>query len=137
MITQDQYNQLIDKIVEAVPEIMELKFGCIIELEGSNPLMIISENQSPFVVLDGQTIFPVEYDSGYKIHGRPIQLADVLRAAMGKLMIDGYGVFHEDQGQHGEHGVYEDEPTWDLSLPLDQQSDETKELLYNLIVRNG
>ena len=125
-------------IQKANPEIMELKFGCRISFKNENGIydegtMLSSAFccQNYFV----QKVVDIR-NLEIKIFGRPIRLADVLLAL--STIGDGYfygitdgGVFfHEDGGLL--NGI------WNLAdNNLDNQSDECKEFLIKLLVKDN
>jgi len=128
---KEKEEQLRQKIIEAVPEILELKFGCIIKRESAKITeIVIGEPFSPSIctgclfvpVLKGKSWGNPEVRT-IKIIGRPIQLADVLRAVEKKI--------------GGRKPSYETDVlcVWDLPKDYDQQSDETKVFLYNLLYK--
>jgi hypothetical protein len=159
----EKYNQLVEKIVEAVPEIMELKLGCRIECRNNILANQYGLNGEGYVVTSHSAAFndklcymatrekghrevdlPFIYHNPkwFKIIGRPIQLADVLRAinSLGDTKKT-YAISQEGKFFSVRYIPalldYEVEyySKWDLSLPLDQQNDEVKEFLYNLLVK--
>ena len=136
-------------IQEANPEIMELKFGCEIKVlfDTGNPLPI----HKVLGMNDDKTIKTEQYSKlnlqDIKILGRPIRLADVLIAIQKNKEIDRdyeWGVIvSEDENLNGSveiahyegkgfiSGVY-----WNLKdNNLDNQSNETKQFLINLLVK--
>lgn len=152
----EKYNQLVEKIVEAVPEIKELKMGCRVkhkdftdcfhECNVPNGIIVRIEKQDRglnfYYIEDGSRVHDEEISCCGKIIGRPIQLADVMRA------INSLGDTKKTYAisQEGKFFSIRYIPTlldyevkyyskWDLSLPLDQQNDEVKEFLYNLLVK--
>jgi hypothetical protein len=145
-MTPKQTQEVKEKIIEAVPEIMELKFGCYISGNGLLNARVVggSGGYSPeydciAVLRSGsRNIELINLNENYyEILGRPIQLADVLRAINAK---DGNGEFYciDAQGDFGEptpEGVAMFGVKWDLSKDFDGQSDETKTFIYNILIK--
>lgn len=124
------------RIAELVPEIMELKFGCRVIPKYLDALTYTIIKKFP-VTPDGSQVYKMDDGSQIiksdlkEILGRPIQLADVLRAIPNKSIgINGLGVFIED---------YEDEPTrdtggyWDLKKDYDDQPQPVKDFIGRLL----
>jgi hypothetical protein len=139
-MTPQQTQEVKEKIIEAVPEIMELKFGCKIETNKKYSkefyLGKFSERSYIFCGSNGEfcETYP-ESKNNIKILGRPIQLADILIAINQKkprvfIQLDQDGVIYK--------GEYECMDTvlarWDLSKDFDNQSDETKTFIYNILI---
>jgi len=91
MNKQEKIEAIRQKCIEANPEIVELKFGCIFEHTwcGEKTINIISSKPEPSMnqillrvpTIDGNTWdFEIPFQKEYKILGRPIRLADVLLA---------------------------------------------------------
>lgn len=131
-------NQLTALIVKAVPEIMELKFGCKVEIdtrEGSivgtywmteNPLWG-SGIEYLKILCHTDTVNHTIVSwlrSDLKILGRDIQLADVLRAFHAK--VDSYTMTENFASDILFRG-------WNLSVPLHLQSKETIQFLLEII----
>ena len=75
--------QLTAKIQKLVPEIMELKFGCVVN-NGFINLKVVYEIETGDVLLENGSI--IDHKTNCKILGRNITLEDVLKA---RLMQDG------------------------------------------------
>ncbi len=144
--------QLKAKIQEAVPEIMELKFGCEViiqdeEFENKQEIgkfirlddkdgkdiwadvavnrMVLVSGWWKYKVLEGMFV--------KEILGRPITLENVLRAVEKELEDS------EDFYVHYNGNMFVN-PTnvkaeWKLGSPLQDQSEETIDFLHNLIVK--
>ena len=141
----EKYNALKEKIIECVPEIMELKDGCIIEDEYGNKYSFIRREKSTSV--EHEKYWIAAYDTKarlvrhgleeeeLKILGRSIQLADVLRACGESKIICGLSVTHEGNimlyAHLGEWDVTD--IIWNLAKPLHEQEDSVLEFLYKLI----
>lgn len=140
----DKYEQLKKVIQEANPEIMELKFGCEVIVDGireDNPgceydVVIDDRLKDGRVVLGYFGEVPL---SQTKTIGRPIRLADVLLAIKKakdddawKYAIDAEGRFMREWGEGRHETVLE---KWNLRDDnLDHQSEETKQFLIDLLV---
>lgn len=136
------------KIIEFVPEIKELKFGCRFSfIDGSRSCVVldITHKHLDFMVyLPGigwkiDRLARKDVDGYMKILGRPITLADVLRAihltapankTLVTLESDGQFIIkrYDDNGKTVEGG-----PRWNLSTDLDGQSEECKAFLSKVL----
>lgn len=128
-----------EAVVKAVPEIMELKFGCDVLIEGIK-WKYVGDWQGVI------TVFNEEEGDGCasrshieRVIGRPITLADVLMAMkdieleVGSLEFLLYGSFARvEYGADGTRKVVA-YCLWDLSLPLDGQSPETIAFLHSIL----
>ena len=125
------YEKLRSRIVELVPEIVELKFGCRLKSLDSEAVFITSENQyqTRSFLHSGHNICyqfqKSEFEKEYEIIGRPITLEDILRA-IGRRSdtwhVAGDGAFcclNQVTGQ------FERVAQWHLGKPLEQQDEET------------
>ena len=126
-----------EKIIKAVPEIMELKFGCLLEnkMTGWHAHLIHSKEDGSEQLVCRLTgdIQGGNIEGFHNILGRPITLADVLRA-IESIKGVGMKVDHEGNmhifdtnlygampgGQSGRCGAY-----WNLPLPLSGQDEPT------------
>lgn len=126
-----------DKIIEAVPEIMELKFGCEILHKPSQKTFLYhstTDKKDSYNLIADQPIFGSDWPiTDLEILGRPIQLADVILAIQEKP----YVVF-VTLTKEGDLIVSFMEATpvhlaWNLSKDLSGQSPETIDFLYNLL----
>lgn len=134
------------KVIEAVPEIMELKFGCVVLNEVGIEERVLWSQESwkkggKDVQLEG-TAVAIHESELKEIIGRPIRLADVLAAirATGDPAkyysgITCLGNFTE---YFNERTVWRDENkrpiSWNLLKDdLDHQSPETLSFLYELL----
>ena len=137
------YEKLKALIVKEVPEIMDLKFGCDIKVlqnhyvgniagitrEG-NPFFIDWTYASPSII-DGRIIN--EYPNKFEILGRPINLADVLRAIAGAdIEVD------LSLGVNGNLFMYNSlnnlpPVCWDLSKDLQGQNKRVWEFLLEIL----
>ena len=122
-------------IQEANPEIMELNIGCRVAHKYHSSQSIVVENEqdnlSPFDVQTDDGGF--EKDKVISL-GRPIRLADVLMA-INKISIMQIGVFNDGTFLHKG-----DDMGWRWNLKdnnLDNQSDETKQFLIDLLVKTA
>lgn len=117
--------------IKANPEIVELKFGCDVEIVIGSvacPATIVQKNYAGnwLVLIAGQTATYKDKQI-YKIIGRPIRLADVLLALNWKwIAITSTGSFMV--------GSAESSLRWDLLADdLTKQSPEMVDLLYGLL----
>lgn len=116
-------------IIKANPEITKLTFGCEIEVAGHKALVISSMFEPSLLVkLGGDAI---KIDEKYKILGRPIRLADVL-LAMRKKVYDKSGHYRDPKWEQDIIKI------WNLKDDnIDNQSDETKKFLEDLLIKKG
>lgn len=138
-MTDTKYEQLKKAIQKANPEIMELKFGCEITLKSSFDRETVQHKM--VLQMSGEHVFFDNFSQIGKIRsrdiveiiGRPIRLADVLLALRGKNYQKMFPV--ED------FGIRADCPAiwrsiWNLKDDnLDNQPEETKQFLCDLLVR--
>lgn len=130
-------------IQEAVPEILELKFGCKYRcLPNSYEAIITGKTNQYHIEVEGlhsvENISTIENKKLVKILGRDITLVDVLRAIEVKnvsaekfwaIQTDGE-MFSQDTSC-GEPNYTEIK--WDLSQPLHLQSQETVDFLLSIL----
>lgn len=140
--TKDKLIAVKKAIQEAVPEILKLKFGCYF---ASNRGQGASKNPKQLYIGSGQYINNVGlieevarkdvFDENFKILGRPITLEDVLRVLQNSVIP--MGDYSLDDGYFNIYKIESDEPeiewSWLLGEPLDKQSKETINLLYELL----
>lgn len=139
-------NKLKQLIIKAVPEILDLKFGCEVTTNLGKLKFVYDEGlrhdggkhfdlQWGFLCLydelDERLVDPSETRrKSLKIIGRPIQLADVLRAIKhyeDKLTQDEFADYdYHDMAMELLGG-------WNLEKDLDGQSDEFYKWCYNLL----
>ena len=165
-MNQKKYQQLKNKIIEAVPEIMNLKFGCKFEIKNENYKEEKKEGLFDYFIVNNKewkrgnkryldyTVFG-GIQNGWQgqmrtkdledieIIGRPITLEDVL-VALNKnrpLTKSGYIDAIDSSGEfiticgNDEPWARQPQIKWQLNKPLEKQSDETKEFLYNLLIK--
>ena len=120
-----ELDQLKEVIQKANPEIMELKFGCEVDFQGRKHVYSgIGRDGSKFFMdsyrgAELQTTLP----EGYTTLGRPIRLADVLLAVKRTPHVTEFSINEFVNFQ------------WDLlNDNLDNQSEETKQFLIDLLV---
>lgn len=137
---QSKYNEVKEKIVQAVPEIMELKFGCKVKAKmwsksESKKLIwregiFISKEISPYPNI----LFKDGTDFCYhdlKILGREITLVDVLLATGDKLEQADVAVIGDHA--HFDSGL-DDAFSWNLEKDsLSDQSPETLDFLHSIL----
>ena len=138
--------QLREAIIKAVPEIMELKLGCKVkDIFGKDCRYCghrtddESEHRE-FQVLDYDGILGEieENDFNGVIIGRPITLADVLRA-IDKTDLTKTKQYVEEKWTMPEfagHIVLKLIDMWDLTKDYDNQPQPVKDFLYNLLVEH-
>lgn len=134
--------ELREAIISAVPEIMELKFGCRTRT-GRNLIFeyIISFADDMFVYLldppSGEIRVP---KASFKdeIIGRPITFSDVMRT-IGKTDVmyfvssEGkFFVWNRGESIPDHYGA-----EWNFSQPLEDQSEETKRFLHSIICKEN
>lgn len=142
---EDKYEELKRVIQEAVPEIMELKFGCEIKRFFNTCSTRCKCNFEVGVCVDDSEKDAVHYykypepptyinEREYENLGRPIRLADILLALQRKgkpCLVDAVGIFYDLKTKPLNIGK-----AYDLDHDnLDNQSNETKEFLYNLLIK--
>ncbi|HEY1757932.1 MAG TPA: hypothetical protein VGG72_21360 [Bryobacteraceae bacterium] len=131
------------KCIEANPDIVELKEGCIVHVNelshtvfGKDGGKFMAYLNRPFpddlLVND---FYDCEFSEGtdeIRIIGRPIRLADVLLAAIGKgLAVNTIGVFMSDEEGIMPHTF---RAAWNLRKDdLNEQSEETINFLAELL----
>lgn len=141
-------NEIKAKVVECVPSIMELDFGCeflLVEHGGEQKICGTYVDE-----VDGvEEIISVDYmhwngmfrklpvKDIYKVLGRPIELADVLRT-LGQLsdhptILSTSGEIGKvkDVWGQGFHNC----PKWNLSESLENQGEETIDFIHRLLFK--
>jgi len=131
-----KYQKTVDKIIEANPSILELKFGCKIETKNEYDIpnigrmnKVISEYNPDFDEL--------KIDCGwykkdrFKIIGRDITLEDCL------LVIDKKHKTYPHIGIGSGHSeaILRLLSIWKPNIPLQDQSDKTKDFIGDLIAK--
>ena len=137
----NEEKQTIAAIQKAVPEIMELKKGCRIKTVFGEFVDIVKDEKMP----DGEIMTnSSDYNYQYiniaeilEIIGRPITLEDVFKALRGRNKDKRVLIAINEEGEFMEwlSGWEEIDVFYDFDKPFTEQSKETKELLYNLIVK--
>lgn len=126
-MNEQKYNELKDAIVKANPEIMGLKFGCLVSLNGDIYYVMRPQDKLGAVLMSDGKLWTKEYMQqvkGLKILGRPIRLADVILSLEKQP-----GSIHWWASQK-----IQVVGKWNCSIDnLDHQSDETKQFLINLL----
>ena len=143
---ENKLEQLKEKIWEAVPEILELKFGCWVKKY--QDIGIILDKDSVYFrkswMDDGQNIYWIQDDDNFEILGRPITLEDVLVAfeiIFIRNVQEKMSPRREWELQSNLQLTFEDTAMkiikkWRLNKPLDQQSEETINFLCEVILKN-
>lgn len=132
------YEAVRNAIIKAVPDILELKFGCYLfeTLTGKN-VMFIGETKDrkgkrQFYVVRGRTAYYIYPEQALDILGRHIRLADVLLAGGYELRCGGQGDFYFWNGNSNVMN-WEKGPKWDLGNDdLSLQSEQFIEFLYKI-----
>ena len=129
--------QTIAAIQKAVPDIMELKFGCKVIHQDcyyfvhnkQNENIIISEYH-PTKCIDLRNC------RNYKIIGRPITIQDILKTRT-DLAIDGLGGMFVRNHCNKKGNLWEMEFVghYEINKPFTEQSKETKDLIGDLILK--
>jgi len=125
--------ELKNKINEAVPEILELKFGCRIKSYCYPDTDIVIDDAIEIDSLVGGKYATHERDN-IEILGRPITLEDVL-VAIEKQHEVILTVVKNDNGTHITNEFAEVLRSWKWGKPLSQQPKETIGFLYNLLCK--
>jgi len=123
-------------IVEAVPSIMELKFGCVIEVDGiaqDNPGwekdIVIDDRIEDGIVRTGY--YGRVHIDNLTILGRDINLEDVMIAWSEKTKFSAKLYSISNNGGYYENGKLLWK--WELGNPLSSQSEETINKLLMLL----
>lgn len=144
----EKLQRLKSKIVEAVPEIMELKDGCRVQYEfihGGVAFegtflgnMFRTNKDDQWGLRVANCIMPIpnrhHFQKTAKILGRPIKIEDVLRALQETEWWNGFNVCLDNEA--GVSQIYTENGTshsWTLGLPLDSQPEETISFLFQLL----
>lgn len=153
----DKQREIKEVIIKANPSIMDLVFGCELERPDSNRYYKVIEdigfasnskrvwvNSVPFGSMDiAREVEKDEILAGngetWKIIGRPIRLADVLLALSLNYAFDkndwSYSIIQNEWEFVDEDGTTQF--MWNLKDDnFDNQSEETKEFLHELLVPN-
>lgn len=156
------YNELVEAIVKAMPEIMELKFGCLVKMHDEisefiqeNPLVCMQCECTSGVHLkmpnqagsmSPQSFCKHRFEEWFEILGRPITLEDVLKAKNSKIDAD-FAQWKDDEYKppYGTVGnikkglkrKYDEKllAIWLLGKTLSEQSDETISFLHSLLCK--
>lgn len=145
------YNELVEAIVKAMPEIMELKFGCLVKMHDEisefiqeNPLVCMQCECTSGVHLkmpnqagsmSPQSFCKHRFEEWFEILGRPITLEDVLRSCvdLGTSRISSNTVMLWIDDMSGGDIP---ETEWLLGKPLSEQSPETISFLHSLLCKS-
>ncbi len=124
--------KLKQKIYKLLPDLKELEFGC--EIEGNHAIVVLSNNKEVLLFWKKSKTFKwynIERFE-YKIIGKPIGLAEVLRALGEKYAFEGTGMLLKREFGSDYYScagmLY-----WNLKENLDNQSKEVIEFLNKLI----
>lgn len=146
-MTRDEKLQAIRaKVVEANPEIVQLKYGCLIDCKLWGRQMIVDKWKDAsgegwcLVNPDypGRSSCSTSDENIIKVYGRPIRLADVLLAHRLRFPADGTTRTNESFMRHHTGQFRED--IWEIALlwnlredDLSRQPDETIDFLHSLL----
>lgn len=148
MTPQQQLAFIKQKVIEAVPIIKDLVFGCQImqyghTIENSDVIYTIIQKHVHFYQVmklerDDCNLYSFGENAGFNIIGRPIQLSDVLFAIEKhdvEIEMSLYGeIFHIGHYEKPNKEGYYSKCFWNLLLPLDGQKEETIAFLAELLV---
>ena len=149
-MNKDKYQKLRDKIIEANPSIVNLEFGCWIKYKKYN---IYTQRYKTFTsrIVKAFCCKEKKYENiSTEIHqssimveknvleiiGRDITVLDIMKTLGGYYAVDGRGALFELQEVEGKTAkwIYKLLPcTFDFNKPLQDQSDKTKDFLFNLL----
>lgn len=122
------HSKLEEAIRKACPELMELSFGCEVEIGAQTGRVVSTLFEPDIMVLLEEDVVTVKE---YKILGHPIELQHILRtiakeekSSVGSFYIDLNGILFLNTTSVG----------WDLSQPLSGQSESTKVWLETIIL---
>lgn len=136
MITKQQKEELIAEITKAVPEILDLKFGCKLRTKFGcifKVWQVVGNNKIRTELGE----FTKEQVKECKIIGRDITLEDVI-VVLFKGDKWSVSVHHGSLGcflRVGCNGIDLGVIKWRLGKPLQDQRDDVWEFLYNLICK--
>lgn len=129
MTTNEKLKKLKKAIISAVPDIVELKFGCKIISKKYREYGLVSIIYNYNVAtnkIETNNIGAIKPKDIFKILGRPITIEDILSVLKHKnIAIESNEYFI----LNGNRIKIE----WKFNKPLDQQPKETIDFLYNLI----
>lgn len=139
---KEKLEQLTKAIQSVVPSIMRLEFGCKIETKNEYDIPNIGR-MNKIISEYNPDSNELKIDCGwykkdrFKIFGRDIQLEDCLIAIEKKDLnyaITSTGYFIRYGGQSGNSLTHKiTNIKWQPNKPLQDQSDETKDFLFDLI----
>jgi hypothetical protein len=140
MKTKEKQQKLIEYIQGEIPEILDLKFGCEVIIKNKNfPLVrnlitpiIFGKPNGEFKILDNDDWFS-EFDVRENL-GRPITLSDVLRVIEKVKPVPDLELFNVELSisKYGTNG--RDNCLWNLEKDFNNQSEETINFLYDLLI---
>lgn len=135
------------KILELCPDLMELKFGCVVKdfLKGTGIILTVHEyagESNTYDVFYNLIPDPHVYQSprgNWDIIGSPITLAVVLRAILAvnaanrtNVLVEAGGLIKVCHWEGGRH-LLGRAAEWDLLKDYDGQTEETKRLIRSLL----
>lgn len=129
------------RIQELCPDVMELKFGCLVNFStftglerraGTGCILYHFEDTNGVVLYThGKSSLIITREEIEEIIGSPITLAVVLRAMRQTTfagIVDDMGDIYNQDDQYSEPVA-----TWNLEHDYDQQSEEFKQFIGNLL----
>lgn len=143
--------QVEQAIREACPELKELRFGCVVLLEGgytpSGEHVVYHEHDGVYeaanighteILTNDTTSFKTYKTADYavlkKVIGSPIHLEDVMRAIGDtKYTMDFRGFIERIALFSGDAYLHEPKAKYNLSLPFSEQSDELINFLHPIL----
>ena len=131
---QNKKQKLKDYICEQIPSILDLKFGCLMQVKGAKypqPIVGVGYKKDDTVdyftdIYGGQ----IKYNKDLKIIGRPIILEDVLMVIKNKLP----KFYFSKTDEVNNSGTEQIVDRWNLGKTLTEQSDETISFLADLLL---
>ena len=143
-MTNTKLEQLTKAIQLAVPSIMRLELGCKVEIldkgiykfvayKSSGIHLLFQGKSEQFVITEEM----LKYDKTIKIIGRDITPIDILKTLGDNFVIDSNGILLKIKNfEGGDNWLYKClECKIDLNVPFQDQSDETKDFLWDLICK--
>lgn len=129
------------KIIELCPDIMELEFGCsLYQPKHKKTLVYVGKDNGQFAVkFEGDDrLIIADSISDCEILGRPITLADVLRAIANRtdercITVSCFGQFHEEFHEEDEWDTQPLHHHWNLLKDYDDQEQATKDFIGSLL----
>ena len=150
-MNQNKFKQLKSKIIKAVPEILDLKFGCKFQIKNESYKEEKKGGLFDYLIANNQewkrgnkryldyTVFG-GIQNGWQGQMRTKDLEDIEIIGRDITLEDVFAAIHQigrTNAYCGECKFYIEEgiilEKWQLNKSLENQSDEIKEFLYNLL----